>query len=95
MEAPREAVTARVVTLMTPREKSMLEAKARKAGLSVGEVVRRSIEAYDPEEIRQLDQLAELAREFRLSAERASAAVDQASAKVRQTVEYLRRKRGA
>lgn len=92
MVVAREAVTARVVTLMTPREKSQLEAKARKAGLSVGEVVRRSIEAYDPEEIQQLEQLADLAREFRLSAERASAAVDRASAKVRETVEYLQRR---
>lgn len=89
MEAGREAVTARVVTLMTPSEKMKLEAKARGAGLSVGELVRRSVEAYDPEEMRQLEQIAELAREFRLGAERASRAVDRANAKIETTLEKL------
>jgi hypothetical protein len=95
METVRDAATERVITLMTRAEKSELENKARRANVSVGEFVRRSVEAYDPDEIQQLEQLADLAREFRSSAERASAAVDRASAKVRQTVEYLRRKRGA
>ena len=34
MHAGREAVTERVVTLMTPTEKSNLEAKARGAGIA-------------------------------------------------------------
>jgi len=93
MDIGREAVTARVVTLMTPREKSNLEAKARKAGLSVGEVVRRSVDAYDPEEIRQLEEIADFARAFRESADRASAAVDRARANIAETVAELRSRR--
>jgi hypothetical protein len=95
MDIGREAVTARVVTLMTPREKSNLEAKARKAGLSVGEVVRRSVDAYDPDEMRQLEEIAEFARTFRESAERASAAVDRANANIEETLEYFQRRREA
>jgi hypothetical protein len=93
MDIGREAVTARVVTLMTPREKSNLEAKARKAGLSVGEVVRRSVNAYDPEEMRQLEEIADFARAFRESAERASAAVDRTRENIAQTLNELRARR--
>lgn len=89
MHAGREALTARVVTLMTPAEKDNLESKAKGAGLSVGELVRRSVDAYDPLEIQQLEQLAELAREFRLGAERASRAVDRANAKIEETLSSL------
>jgi hypothetical protein len=93
MDAAPEAATARLVTLMTPSEKARLESKARKARISVGEFVRRSVDAYDPDEIQQLEQLADLARAFRESAERASAAVDRANAKVLETIAYLRRDR--
>ncbi|PSJ62529.1 hypothetical protein [Kumtagia ephedrae] len=93
MDVGRETATARVVTLMTPGEKSNLEAKARKAGLSVGEIVRRSVEAYDPEEMRQLEELAVLAREFRASAERASRAVDRTNASIEKTLEELAERR--
>ena len=93
MHAGREAVTERVVTLMTPAEKSRLEAKARKAGLSVGEVVRRSVDAYDPEEMRQLEEIAEFARAFRESAERASAAVDRTRDNIAETLRELRARR--
>ncbi len=92
MNVGREAATARVVTLMTPGEKSNLEAKARKAGLSVGEVVRRSVEAYDPEEMRQLEELAVLAREFRSSMEKASASLDHANAAIEKTRASLSRR---
>lgn len=90
MHAGREAVTARVVTLMTPTEKSKLEDKARKAGLSVGEMVRRSVEAYDPEEMRQLEEIAVFARAFRESAERASAAVDRTRENIAETLREFR-----
>jgi hypothetical protein len=95
MEAVREAVSERVITLMTPSEKARLESKARQAKVSVGEFVRRSVDAYDPEEIEQLEQLADLARAFRESAERASAAVDRANANVLETIEILRRNRAS
>jgi hypothetical protein len=93
MEAVREAVTERVITLMTPSEKAKLESKARQAKLSVGEFVRRSVDAYDPDEIEELEQLADLARAFRESAERASVAVDRANEQVLQTIKFLRRNR--
>lgn len=92
MHAGREAVTARVVTLMTPTEKSNLEAKAKGAGLSVGEFVRRSVDAFDAEEMLQLEQLAVLAREFRLSMENAAAAVDRANASIEDTRASLSRR---
>lgn len=95
MDTALEQATARVVTLMTPAEKARLESKARRARLSVGEFVRRSVDAYDPDEIEQLEQLAELARAFRESAERASSAVDRANASVRATIEQLRSTRSA
>jgi hypothetical protein len=91
MEAVREAVTERVITLMTPSEKARLETKARQAKISVGEFVRRSVDNYDPDEIQQLEQLADLARAFRESAERASAAVDRTRENIAETLRQLRR----
>ena len=41
------AATERVVVLMTPAEKKALEAKARRMGASTGELVRRSVDAFD------------------------------------------------
>lgn len=98
MEAVRETVTEGVITLMTPSEKARLESKARQAKISVGEFVRRSVDAYDPDEIQELEhqeleQLADLARAFRESAERASAAVDRSNEQVLQTIKFLRRNR--
>jgi hypothetical protein len=89
MEGVRELVRERVITLMTSDEKARLEGKARLAGVSVGEFVRRSVDAYDPEEVRQLEQLADLARAFRESAERASAAMDRANAAIELTRSQL------
>ena len=77
--------TERVTTLMTPTEKSALEAKARRAGVSVGEFVRRSVESYDPEEALALAQLAALAAELSRSNRDASEALDRALASVEAT----------
>lgn len=42
------AASERVVVLMSPAEKRALDAKAARAGrISVGELVRRAVEAYD------------------------------------------------
>lgn len=43
------AASQRVVVLMPPEDKARLEEKARRAGTSIGELVRRSVDAYDPE----------------------------------------------
>lgn len=49
--------TERVVVLMTPADKRRLEEKAKAAQLSIGEFVRRAVDAYDPsgEEAAEID----------------------------------------
>jgi hypothetical protein len=78
MAAVQELATKRVTTLMTAREKSKLEAKARRAGMSVGDFVRRSVESYDPEEAAELAELAALSAELERSNRKAAAALDRA-----------------
>jgi len=41
--------TERVVVLMTRSEKRALESKAKRMGASTAELVRRSVDAFDPE----------------------------------------------
>ena len=84
-----ETATERVTTLMTPTEKAALEIKARQAGISVGELVRRSVDSYDPEETVSLAQLAALAAELERSNREAAAALDRALASVAATQEQL------
>lgn len=43
------AATERVPVLMTPAEKRRVVAKARKAGLTTGEYMRRAAEGFRPE----------------------------------------------
>ena len=93
MDSVREPVTERVITLMTPTEKSLLEKKARETGISVGEFVRRSVDAYDPEEALELEQLAALAAEVKRATARASAALDKALANTAFTLEQLEKRR--
>ncbi len=78
MKQAEAAATERVTTLMTPVEKASLETKAKRAGVSVGEYVRRSVDAFDPEEAMLLGQLAALAVELELSTRAASDALDRA-----------------
>jgi hypothetical protein len=85
MDTIQSLATERVTTLMTVPEKSALEKKARKAGVSVGEFVRRSVDFYDPDEVAALAQLAELAQELSRSNREAVAALDQALASVAAT----------
>jgi hypothetical protein len=93
MDTAREPVTERVITLMTPTEKSSLEKKARDTGISVGEFVRRSVDAYDPEEAREIEKLVALAAEVKQTTERASAALDKALASAALTFEQLEKRR--
>ncbi len=78
MDNATETASERVTTLMTSREKTALEEKARRAGVSVGEFVRRSVDAFDPEQAADLVQLAALAVELERSNREASAALDRA-----------------
>lgn len=59
--------TKRIVTLMAPSQKLQLRTKAQQAGVTVSEFVRRSLDAYDPDEQRQLEIFAAA---FRQSAKR-------------------------
>ncbi|MBB6249856.1 plasmid mobilization protein [Nitrospirillum iridis] len=90
----QELATERVTTLMTPSEKAKLEAKARKVGVSVGEFVRRSVDAFDPEEAMLLTQLAALAAELDHSNRDAAAALDRALMDIELTRHQLRAEAG-
>jgi hypothetical protein len=84
------AATERVVVLMTPAQKRAL-AKARRLGSSAAELVRRSVDAFDPamddEEIMALlDVLVESHRST-------FAAIDQAEREVAITRAYFAAKR--
>jgi hypothetical protein len=41
------AASARLMVLMSPEERSALDAKARALGVSAGEVVRRAVQAFE------------------------------------------------
>jgi Arc/MetJ-type ribon-helix-helix transcriptional regulator len=51
------AASARLMVLMSPQERAMLDSKARTLGLSAGEVVRRAVQAF---EVGTEDEAAEL-----------------------------------
>jgi hypothetical protein len=81
----------RVVVLMPPDDKASLEQKARRAGVSIGELVRRSVAAYEPDlEEAELEALLRLLRD---SQERALAALDAAERELATTEAYFTAKR--
>jgi hypothetical protein len=90
MENVAELASERVTTLMTSREKAALEEKARRAGVSVGEFVRRSVDAFDPEEADLVAQMGALALELQRSNQAASDALDRALADIALTRAQLR-----
>lgn len=90
MDHIAELASERVTTLMTSREKTALEEKARRAGVSVGEFVRRSVDAFDPDEADMLAQMGALALELQRSNQVASDALDQALADIAATRAQLR-----
>ena len=92
MDGLNQLATERVTTLMSVPEKTALELKARKAGVSVGEFVRRSVDFYDPDEVAALAQLADLAAELARSNREAVAALDRALASVAETCGQLERR---
>jgi hypothetical protein len=81
--------TERVTTLMNPAEKAALEAKAKQAGVSVGEFVRRAVDCFDPEEAAALAELSALADQLKRSNRDASDALDRALASVELTRKQL------
>jgi len=89
MENVTELASERVTTLMTMTEKAALEKKAKRAGVSVGEFVRRSVDAFDPEEAIMLAQLGALALEVQRSSQAASDTLDKALADIAATKAQL------
>ena len=71
---------------MTAREKAALEEKARRGGVSVDEFVRRSADAFDPDETARLAQLGAMALELHRSNRAAADALDQALADIAITI---------
>ncbi len=94
MQPAQELATERVTTLMTVAEKLALESKARLAGVSVGEFVRRSVDCYDPDEENAMAQLAALAKELERSNREAATALDRALASIAATRAQLDEKLG-
>jgi hypothetical protein len=81
------AVTQRVVVLMPPEDKARLEEKAGRAGTSIGELVRRSVDAYDPElQAAALEALVRLIEESRA---RAMRSLDEAEKELATTRAYF------
>jgi cytochrome P450 len=91
MELVMAAATERVVVLMTPAEKRALERKAKAAHLSAGELVRRSVEAFDP---RLADRsVVSMLESFAASHETTVRALDNAEHELAETRAYFARKR--
>lgn len=95
MDTMTELASERVTTLMTAREKMALEEKARRAGVSVGEFVRRSVDAFDPDEADLLAQMGALALELQKSNQAASDALDKALSDIALTRAQLRARSAA
>jgi ribosomal protein L13 len=70
--------TERVPVLMTGREKAEIARKARQAGLSMGEFLRRAARSYRPAEDDKA--LEGMIKQMILSTERAQQALDEALA---------------
>lgn len=77
------AATARVVVLMSPEEKAALDSKAVRAGrISAGELVRRAVEAYDEETMREAEELRALLRVLADTHKATLAAIDRTERKL-------------
>jgi hypothetical protein len=66
--------TERITVLVTAKEKSQIAAKAKDAGISMGDLLRRAALSYDPCEDERM--LEEMTDQINKSALRACSAVD-------------------
>ena len=66
--------TERVPVLMTPVEKKMVVRRAKKAGLTTGEYMRRAAEGYRPDDNNQA--LEAMIEQMNQATERAEKAID-------------------
>lgn len=86
------AVTARVVVLMTPDEKTALEAKAEQAGrISSAELVRRAVDAYDIADQTEANELRALLALFHATRSETLAQLDRTDRKLDATLAALAR----
>jgi hypothetical protein len=83
----------RIVVLMSPKEKAQLEARARNAKSSVGEFVRRSLAAYEPDAAEHTE-FAALLDVFEETHRQALAALADAEKEVKKTRAYFAAKGG-
>jgi hypothetical protein len=85
------AATQRIVVLMTPAEKRALETKAKRFGASTAELVRRSVDAFDP--AMETKEIAALLHVLAESHRNTLAALDQAEREIAATRAYFDAKR--
>ncbi len=62
--------TERMVWLVTPEEKTLINERAVSAGVSASEFVRRAVEAFDPADVAALAELETLLPELEAMADR-------------------------
>ncbi|WP_148213438.1 plasmid mobilization protein [Rhodospirillum centenum] len=90
-----ERATERVTVLMTPTERQSLERKAAAAGVTISDLVRRSVDGYDPDAQEEMRQLAALAVELDQSNRAAARALDDALEAVAATLAEVGSRRRA
>jgi hypothetical protein len=82
--------TERVVLLMTKPEKRALVAKARRMGGSIAQLVRKSVEAFDPDsDYREIEKMLDL---FTTSHRETIASLDRAEQELAETRAYFANK---
>ncbi|MBM3356341.1 MAG: hypothetical protein FJY54_01245 [Betaproteobacteria bacterium] len=81
----------RMVVLVTPAQKRSIVSRAKARRLSMGEMVRRSVESYRSEEDTAL--LERLAKELEVSSRDAMRALREAEAEVRKTLAHFAARR--
>src|SRR5574342_1178214 len=89
--------TERMTVLVTPEQKSAILARANRLGLSVGEMVRRAVESYEPAAAGATEDevvLNALADELFAAAKSARAALNEANREIQATLQQLARSRG-
>ena len=87
------AATARLVVQMTPQEKQQVERKARQAGVTTAEYVRRRVAEDDIGEARE--EILALLAALEDAGPRVLAGVDRAIAEADATIQAIRERRPA
>ncbi|MGO8919614.1 MAG: hypothetical protein ACLQJR_27245 [Stellaceae bacterium] len=91
--AAAKGLTRRLVVLMTPALKKAIARKAAAAKMSAGELIRRSIEAYEPEARGNEILVRELLSSLKKGQAEALQALDEAEAELQRTRDYFAAKR--